>query len=72
MERLDIPLRTTPSTSELSSFIERKIPAITIGMTNGAALGQPNETVEIEPMLSGVAQLIGILLAVDKGYCNAD
>lgn len=72
MRALDISPRFSPSTSELSAFIDRKIPAITIGLTTGERLDQPDETIAIEPVFTGMAQLVGILLAVDGGFCDAD
>ena len=72
MSALDIQPRKSPSTSELSAFIDHDIPAITIGITAGEHQNTPEEEVGIEPMFTGLAQLIGILLAIDKGYCSAD
>jgi tripeptide aminopeptidase len=72
MSALDIQPRKSPSTSELSAFISHQIPAITIGITYGEHLNTPEEEVEIEPIFTGLAQLIGILLAIDRGFCSAD
>ena len=62
--------RLSPSTSELSAFIDHRVPAVTVGLTSGEALGQPNETVRIAPIYTGLAQLLGIMLAMDGGYCE--
>ncbi|UCF98708.1 MAG: peptidase dimerization domain-containing protein [Spirochaetaceae bacterium] len=72
MSALDIQPRKSPSTAELSAFIGHDIPAITVGVTYGEHLNTPEEEVLIEPMFTGLAQLIGILLAIDRGFCNAD
>jgi acetylornithine deacetylase/succinyl-diaminopimelate desuccinylase-like protein len=72
MSTLDIQPRKSPSTSELSACIDHDIPAITIGITAGEHQNTPEEEVLIEPIFTGLAQLIGILLAIDKGYCHAD
>ena len=72
MRALDIQARKSPSTSELAAFIDRNIPAIAIGMSFGEHQNQLNELVKIEPIFTGLAQLIGILLAIDRGYCDAD
>jgi tripeptide aminopeptidase len=72
MGALDIQPRKSPSTSELSAFISHDIPAITIGITYGEHQNTPEEEVSIEPIFTGLAQLIGILLAVDRGFCSAD
>ena len=70
MKRRNIESRKSPSTSELAAFIERSIPAITIGITNGERQNQLDEAVMIEPIFTGLAQLIGILLCIDRGYCD--
>ena len=72
MKTLDIKPRIAPSTSELSAFIDRKIPAITLGITYGENYHQANECVLIEPMILGLTQLVGILLAIDRGHCDED
>ncbi|WP_234573152.1 M20/M25/M40 family metallo-hydrolase [Rhodohalobacter sp. 614A] len=70
MESLDIEPRLAPSTSELSALIDEKIPALTLGITVGERTFKTNETIQIEPIFKGLAQLIGIILAVDGGYCE--
>lgn len=72
MQALDLHPRMAPSTSELSAFIYRQIPAITLGITKGDHLEDKNETIEIAPIFKGVAQLIGTLLAIDGGYSGKD
>jgi tripeptide aminopeptidase len=72
MKGLEINPRISPSTSELSAFIDSGIPAITIGLTHGENLNTADERVEIEPMTIGLQQLIGLILAVDQGYCDED
>jgi tripeptide aminopeptidase len=64
---LNIKPRISPSTSELSAFIDRKIPALTVGITNGEHLNEPNETIKIEPISIGITQLLGLLLVIDRG-----
>lgn len=61
----------SPSTSELSAFIPKKIPAVTIGITKGENLREKNEFIRIPPLTKGIAQLIALLMAIDKGCCDA-
>lgn len=70
MDQLDIAPRPGPSTSELSAFIDQNIPAITLGLTHGDNIHETNESIEIEPIYTGIAQIIGTLLAIDGGYCE--
>jgi acetylornithine deacetylase/succinyl-diaminopimelate desuccinylase-like protein len=70
IKSLDVKPRISPSTSELSAFIDKGIPAITVGISNGEDLNEPTERVEIEPMTRGLQQLLGLILAIDRGYCD--
>jgi di/tripeptidase len=70
MSALDIQPRKSPSTSELSAFIGYDIPAITIGITYGERQNTPEEEIIIEPIFTGLAQLTGVLLAIDRGFCS--
>ncbi|MEX0944165.1 MAG: M20/M25/M40 family metallo-hydrolase [Balneolaceae bacterium] len=70
MEKLDIEPRLAPSVSELSALIEKDIPALTLGITIGERTFKRNETIQIEPIYKGLAQVIGILMAADGGYCE--
>lgn len=70
METLQIEPHLSPSTSELSALIDDNIPALTLGITVGERTFKTNETIQIEPIFKGLAQLIGIILAVDGGYCE--
>ena len=70
MNALDIKPRIAPSTSELAAFIDHKIPAVTLGITEGDHLQETNETIKIDPMYKGLTQLIGTVLAIDGGFCE--
>lgn len=70
MRELELEPKAEPSTSELSAFLDRKIPAVTIGLTNGEHLSKREQRVEIDPIFKGVSQLLAILTAVDRGYCD--
>ncbi|MBC2603665.1 peptidase dimerization domain-containing protein [Puniceicoccus vermicola] len=59
-----------PSTGELCALIDKGIPAVTVGLTKGEHLHERNETLKISPIYRGVSQLIGLLRAIDKGYCD--
>jgi di/tripeptidase len=70
LKKLGIKHRILPSTSELSAFIARSIPAITIGLTTGENMDKINETVKTGPVPLGIAQLVGLLQAIDQGCCD--
>lgn len=68
IKALGVNPRISPSTSELSAFIDKGIPAVTIGLTQGERHSEELERLEIEPVYLGLAQLVGLLLAIDGGY----
>ncbi len=72
MQTLDIEPDQGHSPSELSEFIARGIPAVTIGLTTGEKNRKDPDQVMIGPLLTGIAQLIGTLLAIDAGACDEE
>ncbi len=70
MTHLKIKPRISPSTSELAAFIAHDIPALTIGLTTGDYLDGINESIEVDPIYTGLTQLIGLILAIDRGYSS--
>jgi len=69
-DALSIQSRIDPSTSELSAFIDRDIPAITLGLAEAKRLNKIDEELAISSMFTGLAQLVGVLLSVDGGFCD--
>ena len=70
METLGIDTVGEPSESELSILLSKKIPAVTLGLTHGENYHQPKSQLKIEPMFTGIAQVIGVLQAIDSGVCD--
>ena len=70
MRKLNIKPVSEPCESELSIFLSHKIPSITIGITHGENFHMENAHMEIEPMFKGIAQLIGVIMAIDNGICD--
>ncbi len=70
MQALDLKPISGPSESELSIFLSRKIPAVTLGITHGENYLQEDARVEIEPIYKGITQVIGVLMAIDRGVCD--
>jgi tripeptide aminopeptidase len=70
MKKLGLTPVSGPSESELSIFLSRNIPSITLGITRGDNLHQQNARVEIEPIFTGIAQIIGVIMAIDNGVCD--
>jgi len=59
------------SPSELSELVARGIPAVTLGISRGVKnVKRSPDYVLIDPILTGVAQLIGVILAADEGVCD--
>ncbi len=70
MRHLEIQPIIDSSESELSIFLSRNIPALTLGITHGVGYQKKEATMRIEPMFRGIAQVIGVLQAIDGGVCD--
>jgi tripeptide aminopeptidase len=70
MEALNVKPTIRPSMSEVSELIARGMPAVTLGITEASNLHDLNETIRISPIYTGLAQLLAMLFAIDRGFCN--
>lgn len=70
LDRLEIEAVSEPSETALSIFLQRQIPAITLGITSGDNFHQDGAMVEIEPMFKGIAQIPALIMAMDNGVCD--
>lgn len=70
MEQLNLKPKILPSMSEVSELIGRGLPAVTLGITEVSKLHDLDETIRIQPIYKGLAQLLAVLLAIDGGFCN--
>jgi len=70
MESLGLKPTIEPSMSELSLLIDRGIPGVTLGITKGEGVGEDEQSIQIDPMFSGIAQFLGVLKAIDQGICD--
>ncbi len=62
-----------PTTSQLVAIRDVGIPGVTLGLTTGERRGdldEIEESVAIEPLATGLAQLVGVLRAVDEGLTS--
>lgn len=66
MQQLNITPTIAPSTSELSVLLDRGIPSLTLGLTSGDNKHHLNETIRIEPIFRGLAQLIASVQLTDQ------
>ncbi|NNE93775.1 MAG: M20/M25/M40 family metallo-hydrolase [Verrucomicrobiales bacterium] len=66
LESLGVKPRIAPSISDLSALLDRGIPGLTLGITTGRGRHTESEAIEIEPMFTGLAQLVSTLQFIDK------
>ena len=66
LEQLEVSYRTTPSSSDLSAFIDKKIPALTLGLTQCEHYNTEQEIMDIDTCYKGIAQLLALILEIDK------
>lgn len=67
LEKLGIKPIIESSESELSIFLSHGVPAVTIGVTHGENYHTETAQIDIEPMFKGIAQLVALIEAIDKG-----
>ena len=65
MDKLDIHPRLGPSYSDLSILISKNIPSLTLGLTTAHKLNEWDESIDIDPYFTGIAQLIAIIQRLD-------
>jgi len=70
MKALGLSPASDSGESELSIFLARKIPAVTLGVTEGKNVHLENASMKIKPMFTGIAQIIGVIMAIDSGVCD--
>lgn len=66
MENLGVKPRIAPSISELSALLDRGIPALTLGITTGHQPSTPEESIDINPIFTGLAQIVTTLEFIDS------
>jgi acetylornithine deacetylase/succinyl-diaminopimelate desuccinylase-like protein len=67
---LGIEPRVSSTLSEVTAFTDRGIPALRLAITRGESFKSGRDRLEIEPIFAGIAQLVGVLEAIDGGLCN--
>jgi tripeptide aminopeptidase len=70
LEILGIKPFSKSTESSLSIFLSHRIPTVTLGITYGENVYKEEATMKIEPMYKGIAQIIGVLKAIDNGACD--
>lgn len=60
----------TYNNSELAIPLSYSIPSIAVGITTGALSSGEQGYIDIEPIPKGILQIIMLLYAIDRGYCD--
>ena len=64
---LGVESRIEPSVSELAALLDRRIPSLTLGLTKGENRHSPEESILLDPIFDGLAQLVSMLEFMDRG-----
>ena len=64
---LGIDSKVEPSVSELAPLLEKRIPSLTLGVTRGANRHTPAESILLDPIFDGLAQIVSVLEFMDRG-----
>ena len=67
LESLGVESRIEPSVSELAALLDRRIPSLTLGLTKGENRHSPEESILLDPIFDGLAQLVSMLQFMDGG-----
>ena len=70
LNALELNPRVEPSVGELSALNNNGIPSVTLGLTRGTHKNELHESIEIDPIFAGLAQLVALLQAIDGGFCD--
>lgn len=70
LQTLELKPRIEPSVGELSQLIENGIPSVTLGLTRGESKNELDESIDIQPIFGGIAQMIALLQSIDGGLCD--
>jgi len=70
LNRLGVDAVSEPSETALSIFLQKQIPAVTLGLTYGDNFHQDGAMIEIEPMFKGISQIPALIMAIDNGACD--
>ena len=71
MAESGITPKVDPSTGDLNVLIRAGHPGVTLGLTTAENLREDNETIHLEPLYAGMAQLITLLQAIDQELCES-
>ena len=64
MDETGITPIVDPSTGDLNALIRAGHPSVTVGLTTAENLREENETIHLDPLFAGLAQLITLLQAI--------
>ena len=70
MQKAGITPQVDPSTGDLNALILGGLPAVTLGLTTVENLREINETIQLDPLYSGMCQLVTLIQAIDQGICE--
>lgn len=72
LDRLGIRPQVEPSISELAALLDKRIPALTLGITKGENRHTPDEMINLEPIFDGLAQIVSVLQFMDSAGFGFD
>lgn len=67
LQTLGVTPHEEPSISELAALLDQGIPALTLGITRGRDRHTPIESIRLEPIFDGLAQVVSLLQFMDAG-----
>lgn len=65
LRQLSVSTHVSPSVSELSLLLEHGIPALTLGISRAENRHTPTESIQLDPIFDGLAQVVSLLSFLD-------
>ncbi len=61
-----------PSNTEITVLLANQIPAITLGISKGHNPLTKDACIDIDPITTGLMQILMMIYSIDKGYCDEE
>ncbi len=72
LHQLDLQPYMAPSNTEITVLLANQIPAITLGITKGHNPLTKDARIDIDPITTGLMQILMLIYSIDKGYCDEE
>lgn len=72
LHQLGLQPYMAPSNTEITVLLANQIPAITLGISKGHNPLTKHACIDIDPITTGLMQILMMIYSIDKGYCDEE